>query len=760
MKKITSVIISAAVLLSLLVGLGVSAAALESAGQLGETIRYTYDAETAALTISGSGAMADYGSENASPFSGDMQIKRVTLGEGITHLGSAAFENCSALESVNLPASVESIGEGAFAGCEQCVLICACDSPAHVYAKAQGIAYTLTDRTVVANFTVTLNGTKFAYSGKAIKPLADVWDDDGKPVSSDNYTMQYDSNPGAIGKHAVKLQFHAPYYGSKTRYYYVKPTIKKATSLVVGTKYQLDVYGYDSAQKKNISFMSESKFSSSNTKVATVSKSGEITALIAGSTTISVDTAGFVYTYTLEVTAPPIATNTAKQASTKNGVPAGAQYTYIELSNYSGSTEGKYFFGRNILAAKQSVKFTAYSFKSANTSIVKVSSDGTITAGGKAGTTTITVGAKFGGKVYTKTVYVLVKNGKAAPYYYMQGNYSGVAYDNPSTSRQETIASSGCGVCSTAMVVNNLAGKQLCTVASLARFALANKARDNSGTNLYTLLNAVCKANSHFSYTVTGDKAKLLNHLKAGGMAIINQGDAYSVFSSAGHFVVAYKQVGGNIEVFDPSMSASKYTASNRVLARTSRGCIVPIDQVVKATSDRNPGYYLITYHSTPLSNAPIQALDAKPKSTTKNYSSPVTMYCKTTGGLRFRKSPSTSAGLVAGGGGASIIGYRDAVQVVGVVTNSQGKWYKIQYRGYTGYASADYIVGSRPGVKTMTIPKGRRLRAAVGTSAKVLAITKRAYTAEVLVDSYWRANGYAWSRIRIGKKTYYVAMT
>ena len=348
----------------------------------------------------------------------------------------------------------------------------------------------------------------------------------------------------------------------------------------------------------------------------------------------------------------------------------------------------------------------------------------------------------------------------ALPIYYNQKNYSDVKYDNPSTSGIEPIASSGCGVCSVAMVVNNMAGKQLCSVASLARFSVANGGRDSSGTNMYALLNAVCKANTHFSYKVTGDKQALIKHLKSGKMAIINQGDSYSVFSNGGHFVVAYKAVENNIEVFDPLVYDGKYTSgvkASRVIGATSRGCIVSIDQVVKATCDRNPGYFLINYSS---SGKQVQSLDAQTKSTTKNYSKSVTMYCTTTGGLRFRKSAATSAGLVKGpNGGASIVSYRDAVEVLGTVSNAQGKWYKIRYRGYTGYVSASYLKSSRPGVKTMKIPKGRNLRAGIGTSAKVLAITKKAYTAEVLVDSYWRASGYTWSRIRIGGKTYYYAM-
>ncbi|MBQ6381227.1 MAG: SH3 domain-containing protein [Clostridia bacterium] len=631
------------------------------------------------------------------------------------------------------------------------------------YTVEQSSSDTEQEKIATYGFSIALTQNSFSYSGKAIKPLAVVKDDAGKEVSKKFYTLSYDATPGAVGAHYVKLQFLAPYVGSKNLKYIVAPKLKGSTVTNAGIKSKVYVYAYDQVKKKTVYFNDVSGFSSSDHSVALISRNGTILGMGTGKTTITINTNGCVFRYTLKVYNPPISTIGAKQssASAKNGVPAGADFTYIELAYQGGAQpEAKYFFGRKIVAAKQQVAFSGYTFRSANKNIVKVDADGTLYAGTQAGTTTVTVGAIYEGRTYYKTVYVLVKANRTAPrYYYKQGNYSDIAYDNPSTSRKENIASSGCGVCSTAMVVNNMANQQLCTVASLARFSIANKARDNSGTNLFTLLEAVCSANSHFSYRVTSSKQELLNHLKSGKMAILNQGESYRVFSSGGHFVVAYKAVGNNIEVFDPAAYEGKYSTS-RTIAETSRGCIVSIDEVAKATQDRSPAYYLVSYSKTPLNNSPIRPLDAKVQSTAKNYSSPVTMYCTTTGGLRFRKSASTDSALVQGAGGASIIGHRDAVSVIGVLSNSQGKWYKVKYSGYTGYVSADYLSTSRPAAKTMTVKKGRNLRAGVGTNAKVLAITKRDYKAEVLVDGYWTANGYTWSRIRIGGKRYYLALT
>ena len=783
MKRFTVIFITVISLFVLCAGMSIHAAALESEGQCGESVYYSFDTSTAVLNITGSGEMTDFDGEQAvSPFAGNTAIQKVVFARGVTSVGSGAFAGCTNLASVELPDTVASIGTRAFSACDkltdvrllarqtafgtavfpqQAVIHCYYGSSAATYANTNKLQIEFFDKIETYAFSFTLSAAKFRYTGKAIKPAVVVKDDDGKTVSAKFYTLTYDANSAAVGVHSVKLNFLAPYLGSKTLKYTVVQKLKGSTTTQVGVKSKLYVYGDDQAKKSTVYFNNASTFSSSNHAVALISRTGTILGVGVGETTITVNTGGSVLRYKLQVKYPTILVNAAVQRAktAKNGIPSGASYTYIELAYHSSTPEAKYFYGKKILAEQQ-VDFTSYAFASSNKSVVKVDADGKMHAGGKAGIAVVTIAAKYADKNYYKKVYVLVKaNKNAAPYYYNQGNFANVSYDNPTTAKKETIASSGCGVCSTAIVVNNLARKQLCTVASLARFSLAHKARDNYGTNIYTLLDAVCKANSHFYYSVTADEQKLLRHLKSGGMAILNQGESYRVFSNGGHYVVAYKAVGENVEVFDPYAYEGKYSA-NRVISSTSRGCIVNIDEIEKATRDRSPAYFLISYSKTPLSSAPIQPLDAKPQSVVKKLAKPVTMYCTTTGGLRFRKAASTDSGLVQGAnGGASIISYRDAVVAIAVVSNDSGKWYKVRYSGFTGYVSADYVSTSRPGVKTMTIAKGRNLRAGVGTSAKVLAITKKTYKAQVLVDSYWQADGYTWSRIKIGNKRYYIAM-
>ena len=337
-------------------------------------------------------------------------------------------------------------------------------------------------------------------------------------------------------------------------------------------------------------------------------------------------------------------------------------------------------------------------------------------------------------------------------YYYNQLNYTGVSYDNPNTSKKETIDSSGCGVCSAAMVINNLAGKELYTIPQMANFSLKNKARDNSGTNMVTLLNALCKANKGFSYKATGSEDELIKHLKAGGMAVANQGDAYNVFSTAGHYVVAVKMVGENIEIYDPQMYYGKYDRSprpQRIVKKTDRGCVVSKTEIGKATKDRyNYAYYLVTY------DKPVTKTTSTAKKTTAAAKKTV-MYCNTTAGLRFRTQPLTSASLVAGANsGKSVIGYGDEVEIVKKV----GDWYQIKYRSILGYAYGKYLQSKKPADKVIIINEGRNLRAGASLSSKVLKTTTKNEKAKMLVESYWFRDGYYWHRVKIGSTTYYLA--
>ncbi len=87
----------------------------------GTNLSWTLDSE-GVLTISGTGAMADYGNywnQNLAPW-GDhrTEIKKLILGAGITHIGNNAFHIVENLTgTLELPESVVSIGTNAFRAC-------------------------------------------------------------------------------------------------------------------------------------------------------------------------------------------------------------------------------------------------------------------------------------------------------------------------------------------------------------------------------------------------------------------------------------------------------------------------------------------------------------------------------------------------------------------------------------------------------------------------------------------------------------------
>jgi hypothetical protein len=72
-------------------------------------------------------------------------VKSVVISSGIEKIDWFAFSGCIALSSVSVPASVTSVGYGAFDNTSRALVIyCARDSFAHKYAQSYGITYDIT----------------------------------------------------------------------------------------------------------------------------------------------------------------------------------------------------------------------------------------------------------------------------------------------------------------------------------------------------------------------------------------------------------------------------------------------------------------------------------------------------------------------------------------------------------------------------------------------------------------------------------------
>ena len=119
MKKVISLFLSIAMLLSIVSVVDFSAYADIQTGSCGYNVKYSLDTETGVLTISGAGKMNDYssGASCDSPFYYNSYIKSIIIENSVTSIGDDAFYGCTSLTSVTIPDSVMTIGNNAFGVC-------------------------------------------------------------------------------------------------------------------------------------------------------------------------------------------------------------------------------------------------------------------------------------------------------------------------------------------------------------------------------------------------------------------------------------------------------------------------------------------------------------------------------------------------------------------------------------------------------------------------------------------------------------------
>ena len=109
---------------------------VKDSGSCGTNLTWTlYDNNE--LVISGTGEMFDgYYYGNAPWYNYRAIIKSVVINEGVTSVGNSAFQNCTALSSVELPDSLEYIGSNAF---EECISLISFELPAGIKSFSYGI---------------------------------------------------------------------------------------------------------------------------------------------------------------------------------------------------------------------------------------------------------------------------------------------------------------------------------------------------------------------------------------------------------------------------------------------------------------------------------------------------------------------------------------------------------------------------------------------------------------------------------------------
>ena len=113
-----------------------------------DNLTWTLDAD-GMLTISGTGAMKDYDyNNNPSPVCSNSNVKKVVIKDGVTSIGSSAFDSCSNLTSITIPDSVTSIGNFAFYDCSSLPSITIPDSVTSIGYGAFSDCSSLTSITI------------------------------------------------------------------------------------------------------------------------------------------------------------------------------------------------------------------------------------------------------------------------------------------------------------------------------------------------------------------------------------------------------------------------------------------------------------------------------------------------------------------------------------------------------------------------------------------------------------------------------------
>ena len=127
--------------------------AADDSGSCGE-VSYSYVESTHTLTISGTGAMADYDDPSERPWdSYAEEIETVIIEDGVTSIGDCAFHYCEGLTSVAIPASVTSIGNGVFYGCHGLTSVTIPASVTSIGYDAFRFCSSLTSVTIPASVT-------------------------------------------------------------------------------------------------------------------------------------------------------------------------------------------------------------------------------------------------------------------------------------------------------------------------------------------------------------------------------------------------------------------------------------------------------------------------------------------------------------------------------------------------------------------------------------------------------------------------------
>ena len=130
-------------------------------GNNGDNLTWILDDE-GVLTISGTGAMANWNRKGSPWYANKDKIESVMIEDGVTSIGKYAFFDCSSLASIKLPNSISSIGIAAFNNCSSLASITLPNSISSIGELAFYYCSSLTSITIPNSVT---NIEKYAFCG-------------------------------------------------------------------------------------------------------------------------------------------------------------------------------------------------------------------------------------------------------------------------------------------------------------------------------------------------------------------------------------------------------------------------------------------------------------------------------------------------------------------------------------------------------------------------------------------------------------------
>ena len=247
--------------------------------------------------------------------------------------------------------------------------------------------------------SIKLSKTSFTYNGKVQKPTVTVKDSKGTALKNGrDYTVKYPSGRKNVGTYSVTVTMKGNYSGSKKLSFSILPQGTSIESLSASSA------GFTAKWKKKTNQITgyQLQYSTSNSfksvKTITIKKNSDT------SRTVS-NLKGRTKYY--------VRVRTYKKVGNKNYYSSWSSAKTVATKPVTGveilSSATIYVGGSKTLSAKTYPTKVTVKWKSSNTSVAKVSSNGKVTAI-KKGKATITAYFTYGGKTYKANCAVTVKS--------------------------------------------------------------------------------------------------------------------------------------------------------------------------------------------------------------------------------------------------------------------------------------------------------------------------------------------------------------